>query len=157
MTLSINIEQMAKPVLNETGKISIISKLSNFLLEKTELFLNKFIINIIRDMDVFILSVEGSYSHIDKLLPSEAKNILDKTKKVISDLENLNEKLLKSNYFENEALKVKSKFMLKVIYKAESKLHKIVYKNERIKPTDNSLKEGVNRMNSIYVQNLLAE
>ena len=148
---------MARPVLNETGKISIISKLSHFLLEKLELLLNKFINKMISDMDIFILSVEGSFSHIEKLLPSEAKNILDKTQKVISDLEKLNDKLSKSDYFENDALKMKSKYMLKVIYKAESKLHKVVYKNERIEPTNNSLKEGIIHMNSIYTQNLLAE
>ena len=157
MTLTINIEQMARPVLKETGKISILSRLSHFLLDKLEILLNKFINKIINDMDIFILSVEGSYSHIEKLSPPEASKVLDKTQKVISDLEKLDEKLLKSRYFENEDLKMKSKYMLKVIYRAESKLHKVIYKNEKIEPTDNSLKEGVIHMNSIYTQNLLAE
>ena len=55
MTLSINIEQMAQPVMNETGRTFFVSKFLHFLLNKLEFLLEKMIKRMCNDIDIFIL------------------------------------------------------------------------------------------------------
>ena len=157
MTLSINIEQMAQPVMNETGRTFLVSKFVHFLLNKLEFLLEKMIKRMCNDIDIFILSLEGSLKHLSDLSPEESKKVLIETKKVIIKLDKMGEKLNKSNFYDNELLKSKYLYMQKSIYKIESKLHKISFKNELISPTENYIKEGVIKMNSLYTQKLLAK
>ena len=157
MTLSINIEQMARPVVNETGRIFFVSKFLHFLIEKLEFVLERIVKRMIDDFDMFILSIEGSYSHIEKLSPSEASKLLIETKKVIIKLDDIGDNLQKLNYFDSKPLKSKFIYMQKSVYKAESKLHRISFRDKETIRTENTLKEGVIRMNSNYTQNLLAK
>ncbi|MEE4000219.1 hypothetical protein V1T75_07705 [Tenacibaculum sp. FZY0031] len=111
----------------------------------------------IDDFDTFTLSIEGSYNHIEKLSPSEASKLLIETKKVIIKLDNIEENLQKLNFFDNDPLKSKFIYMQKSLYKAESKLHRVSFRNKEKISTENTLKEGVIRINSKYTQNLLAK
>ena len=148
MHLSINIEQMAQPVLSNAGRISIIPRFLHFLLNRS---LNKFY----DELDIFILSLEGSLNHLEHLTLVNATNHLSVLKKIILKFDKIGEELQGVNYFENNDLKEKYLYLQKLLYKVESRLHRLVYKNERRLKTDNSLKEGVIKMNSLHTKKML--
>jgi len=156
MNLSINIEQMARPVVNEAGRMHLVSSFLHFLAKQLQFILDKQIKRMCDDIDIFILSLEGSFKHLEKLSPNESKKLLIDTKKIIIKLDGIGEDLQKTNYFDNELLKSKYSYMLKSVYKIESKLHRISFKDKEKFPTETSLKEGVIKMNSLYTRKLLA-
>jgi hypothetical protein len=148
MYVSINIEQMAQPVLSNAVRISLIPRFLHFLINRS---LNKFS----DELDIFILSLEGSLNHLEHLTLVNATNLLGEIKKIILKFDGIGEELQEVNYFENNHLKEKYLYLQKLLYKVESRLHHIVYKNEKRLKTDHSLKEGVIKMNSLHTKKLL--
>ncbi|QYS89491.1 hypothetical protein [Flavobacterium davisii] len=120
-------------------------------------FLKKRVIsNFNKDIITFILSMEGAIMHLDALNISESEKILKDTKKIISKFEVLSEKMSSKNFYDNTELKDNFKYMLKCLYKIESKLHKKVYQSVAVIKTDEELKKGVVKMNSSNIHNLLS-
>ncbi|WP_375604914.1 hypothetical protein [Flavobacterium davisii] len=149
MYLTINIENMAQTVVNEANRVSLITRFLQFLKKRV-------ISNFNKDIITFILSMEGAIMHLDALNISESEKILKDTKKIISKFEVLSEKMSSKNFYDNTELKDNFKYMLKCLYKIESKLHKKVYQSVPVIKTDEELKKGVVKMSSSNIHNLLS-
>lgn len=149
MTLTVNINSITQPVLHEVKRSSFIKR---FFIKSLEYFLNRSVKRLNRTINDSILKIEGSYTHLKEASTEEAEKMLFDVKKVISDLEKFSNRLHSNNYFDNDELKSKFRYLLKSIYKAEAILHKIVYKNKETIPTDESIKDGIIKMNSTFIK-----
>ncbi|NJY64054.1 hypothetical protein HC174_15025 [Salinimicrobium sp. CDJ15-81-2] len=150
MHLTIDIEQMAKPVLNNAGESSHASRRQRFTpVDSLKSFCSQ--------LDIFILSLEGSLNHLDQLSLEDAKELLSSTKKTVGDLDKVDEELRSSSYFQHQELKEKFSYMLKLMFKIESRLHRIVFRDSPRIKTSLSLKEGITKMNALHIKNLLSD
>jgi hypothetical protein len=150
MYLLIDIEQMARPVVKNAGRTSLISRFLHF-------FLNRSLKSFCQELDSFILSLEGSLKHIENLDEDGAMKLLQSTKKTISKMDEIGEELQKVSYFENQNLKEKYIYMQNILYKIEGRLHRITFQNKKKFSSEDSLKRGVIKMNSKYTETLLAK
>lgn len=149
MHLTIDIEQMAKPVLNNAGKAPNASRPHFVPVDSLKSFCGQ--------LDIFILSLEGSLYHLDQLNLEDAKELLSSTKKTITELNEVDEELVVGKYFEHQELKEKFGYMLRLMFKIESRLHRMVYRESPRIKTSRSLKDGITKMNALHVKNLLSE
>ena len=154
MQLELNIEHFARPVVAENRLIKniIIKYLLGFLVFLQKRLKKK----LYKDIDNLILAVEGFYPHIKQMELSEAKQLLERTKLVISKLNKIDEDLYKDNYLKDQILKEKYNYMLKSVYKMESILHKEVYKNIPVEKTDEKISKGISDMNRRNMSKLLS-
>lgn len=154
MTLTVNINDITRPVFTEARKSSFIKKNSvkNYILGVIENWLEKRIKKLIKTTNDAALQIEGSYAHLKQMSPDKAMLMLDETKTAVSGLEKYDEKLAKSNYLDNHELKVKYKYLLKAIHKAEAISHKIAYSDKATNKTDKSIKDGIIKMNSNLIK-----
>lgn len=89
--LNINIKQIAEPLV---GK----SKAKKFSAIKTpSINKKKLSIKFNHKFDVFILAIEGSYSHLKELDKEKSKKLLKDTDKIIEDFYSLDNLLLEFN------------------------------------------------------------
>ena len=150
MHLTIDIEQMAKPVLNNAGESTSASRRPRFApVDSLKSFCSQ--------LDIFILSLEGSLNHLDQLSLEDSRELLSSTKKTIGDLDKVDEELRSSNYFQHQELKEKFTYMLKLMFKIESRLHRIVFRDSPRIKTSQSLKEGITKMNALHIKSLLSD
>jgi len=143
---------MAKPVSNlDTGLdyyctrfINIIESFS--LLDILDKYLHrlklKYTNKLCDSLNVFTLSIEGAYNHVDDLSIVEANNLLVKLDKTIYELTNSFESILNNKDLASSLLKKSYKTALKSIYKLESKVYKIAHKNSEAIQTSEALKSG---------------
>ncbi|MBY0485684.1 MAG: hypothetical protein K2P85_00615 [Flavobacteriaceae bacterium] len=108
------------------------------------------------DLDSFILVLEGFEPHIETLSIEIATKELQDSKEVLKEFVKLNEKFKKIEYFDDEKIKEKYLYTLKLLYQTESKLHRAVYRSKPIEKTSNELTDGVMKMNSNYINDLLS-
>lgn len=141
---------MARPVVHNAGRISLVSRFLHILLNRS---IKKFC----NELDFFILSLDGSLMHIENLDEAKAKDLLQSTKKTISTMDEIGDKLRKIDYFQNKELKEKYIYMQKILYKIESRSYRIIFQNKEKFRSDDSLKNGVIKMNSIYTEKLLVK
>lgn len=140
MLLLLDINQMAEPIVKEAGY-------SSFLVRILSFFKRRFASKLNPRLDAFILSLEGSFQHISELDSNEAKDLLSDTKKIIDDFYLINEDLKKDNYLDDQSLNDKFQYLLKTLYKFESKLHKITYKDSPIVKTPDGILSGISKIN----------
>lgn len=157
MTLSINIENITKPVFKETSSFFTFDPVLNLAQSFFKKLIDISIKRICNDIDTATLSIEGAFSHVKNIEQHEAEKLLKETVVVINKLSKLEDRFKKTDFFDSKILKSKFTYMLKSIYKFESKLHKAVYKNAPTLKTDEDLKRGVIKMNSLHTQKLLAQ
>jgi hypothetical protein len=127
MTLTVNINSITQPVFHDVKRSSFIKR---FFIKSLEFFLNRSVERLNKTINNSILKIEGSYTHLKEASTEEAETMLVDVKKVISKFEKFSDRLHKSDYFDNDELKSKFKYLLKSIYKAEAIMHKIAYKNK---------------------------
>ncbi len=141
LTLDININQIAKPIVKETKdrKFTTI-KIPARRKKNLSAELNK-------NLDVFILAIEGSYKHLKELDQEKIGNLLKDTDSIIDDLYSFDEKLSKKDYLDNNDVKEKIKYLLKALYKFESILHKSKYKNSPYEKTPQNIINGISKLN----------
>ena len=145
---------MTDPIVSEASRVLLISKFLNFVNGKLEFILNKAIKRMLTDMDRTIMYVEGSYKYMERLSPEEANRQLQLIKGIITKVDSLYLDLCKSNFLQDQSLKKKCSHLMKALYKAESKLHKVVY--QKTEPLDDRLiKEGVAKMNALNIAELV--
>jgi hypothetical protein len=140
MLLTLDINQMAEPIVKESRHPGFLIGILSFVKKR---FAKK--INI--KLDAFILELEGSFLHTEELEVKDAEKLLFDTKKIINDLYSINEDLKKEHYFDNEILREKFQYLLKTLYKFESKLHKIVYKDVPVIKTPDEILNGISKIN----------
>lgn len=148
MLLTLDINQMAEPIVKETRHPGFLIGILSFVKKR---FAKK--INI--KLDAFILELEGSFLHVEELDLQNAEKLLLDTKKIISDLYSINEDLKKEGYFNNEILRKKFQYLLNTLYKFESKLHKIVYKNVPVIKTPDEILNGISKINKRNLSKLV--
>jgi len=139
MLLTLDINQMAEPVVEKTMRTSFLLRFFSFLEKR----LIKDVSNV---LDSAILKVEGSFSHIEELSNNETLILLSDTKKIISRFESLNESLLKHNYFSDNSVKEKFLYLNQVLYKFESLLHVASYKDAEVLKTPDEIKQGLAKL-----------
>lgn len=131
---------MAEPIVKET-------KHSGFLLGLLFFVKRRFVKKINNKLDAFILSLEGSFLHIDELDTQKAEKLLIDTKKIIDDLYSVNERLKKEDYFGDKIISEKFQYLFRTLYKFESTLHKITYKNTPVSKTPDEILSGISKIN----------
>ena len=149
MTIEINISDITQPVIKETEKSSFIKR---FLVNKIESYLLRKIARMLVAIEGTILKIEGTHIHLKKLSPESAEKVLPSIKKAITTLESRYDNLQEINFFDSEELKSKYKYLLKNIYKSEAITHKIAYKSKVNLKTDESMKNGIIKMNSSFLK-----
>jgi len=149
MYLTIDIQEMAQPVVNDTKRVPLVLKFLYFLKGRLVTKYNK-------HLTTFNLALEGAIYRVDDISIEKSRKILDETKKIIVSMENAESDLAKSNYLDSEEVKENIKYTLKCLYTFESKLHKQVYKSLPTIKVDNDLKEGIARMNKTNIHELLS-
>lgn len=161
MNVSINIGQMATPVVQERKRINYASTFSSWLgrliAKRITSYFAKVAKEVADDIDVFTLALDGATQKIDEQEIEELKNILDETKSVIKSIDDLGEKLEGIDFLDSDLLKGKYRYMQRKMYRFESKLHKAVHKTTPIIVQEQELKEGVRVMNARTMRRLLAE
>lgn len=153
MLLTLDINQMAEPIVKETRPPGFLARFLSF---RTKRFAKKIIaqkINI--KLDIFILELEGSFLHTEELETKEAEKLLSDTKKISDELYSINEDLKKADYFNEEILNEKFQYLLKTLYKFESKLHKIVYKDVPVVKTSDEILNGISKINKRNLSKLV--
>ena len=145
MLLNLDINSITKPVIKEANRGSFIRR---FLTKKIEVFFERSILKLNNTLDNSILKIEGTHKHLKELSSEEANKMLFEIKDAINGLEKQYEYLEKTNFFDNDELKSKYKYLLKSIYRSEAITHKIVYREKETFKTDESIKEGIIKMNS---------
>lgn len=148
MQIALNIEYFANPVVRETKQASFVARFFGFLLNRVVAKLNN-------DIDRLIIATEGFYAHTNQLDKATATKLLVDMQKVIKKLDKLDESMQKDNYLDDKKLEEKSKYMLAVLYKLESMLHKIVYADAEQLKMDNQILDGVTKLNQLQIANLL--
>jgi hypothetical protein len=148
MLLTLDINQMAEPIVKESRHPGFLIGILSFVKKR---FAKK--INI--KLDAFILELEGSFLHTEELEVKDAEKLLFDTKKIINDLYSINEDLKKEHYFDNEILREKFQYLLKTLYKFESKLHKIVYKDVPVIKTPDEILNGISKINKRNLSKLV--
>ena len=147
MVLNLNIYDITQPVIKEANKSSFLKR---FLVKSLESFLLKRVSKLNSTLDNSILKVEGTHVHLKELSTESASNMLIQIKESIVNLEKLYDEMQKCNYFDNKELKSKFKYLLKSLYKSEAITHKIAYKEKETLKTDESIKNGIIKMNSNF-------
>ena len=145
MVLNLNINDITQPVIKEFRRNSW---LKNFLTNSLDSFLLRKISKLHHAIEDTILKVEGTHKHLKELSVESASEMLLEIKKVIVFLENQYDRLEKNDFFDNDELKSKYKYLLKSIYTSEAITHKITYRNKKTLKTDQSIKDGIVKMNS---------
>lgn len=149
MYLSIDIQDMAQPVVNDTKRVSFVVRFLHFVK-------NKMVTKYNNHLTTFNLALEGALNRIDALSIEKSTSLLSETKGIIVSFENIEADLFKANYLDSDEVKQNIKYSLECLYKLESKLHKNVYKNLPIIETDKELKEGFSKMKSASLDKLLS-
>jgi len=149
MVLNLNINDITQPLIKEVNRSSFIKK---FIIKSLESFLERTMFKMNNTFDSSILKVEGTHNHLKKLSPESASKMLIQIKESIVSLEKLYEKLQYINFFENNELKLKFEYLLKSVYKSEAITHKIAYKQKETIKTDESIKNGIIKMNSYLLK-----
>ncbi len=149
MYLSIDIHEMAQPIVNDTKRIPLVLKFLYFLKDRLVTKFNK-------HLTTLNLALEGAMNRVDDLSIEKSRKILDETKTIIVSIENATSILDKYNYLDSEEVKMNIKYTLKCLYTFESKLHKQAYKSLPIIKADNDLKDGIARMNKTNITQLLS-
>ncbi len=144
MLLTLDINQMAEPIVKETKHNSFFLGMLFFVKKNVLRKLN-------RKLDTFILTLEGSFQHIEELDIEKASILLNNTKKIINDFYLIDENLKEDNYLGDEKLSAKFQYLLRTLYKFESTLHKITYKDTPVLKTPNEILNGISKIN---IQNL---
>lgn len=140
MLLTLDINLMAEQVIKERNQPSFFLRFLYFIKTKVVKRIN-------RDLDSFILSLEGAYKHAEELDTQSALSLLKDTKIVITKLDSFDEKLMKDNYLDDEQLKQKLKYLLNALYKFESILHKTSYQDAPFLKTPEEISEGISKLN----------
>ena len=140
MLLTLDINQMAKPIVQETSHPSFFLGVLSFVKKRFAKKINK-------TLDPFILTLEGSFLHTEELEAHNAEKLLFDTKKIIDRLDKINEDLKKDGYLDDEVLSAKFQYLLKTLYKFESKLHKIAYKDVPVTKTPDEIINGISKIN----------
>lgn len=148
MLLTLDINQMAEPIVKETKHSSFFVGILSFVKKR---FANK----MNRKLDTFILALEGAYQHAEELDSQKAEKLLIDTKKIIDDLYSINEEFKKDNYLGNKKLSEKFQYLLSTLYKFESKLHKVTYKDAPIVKTPNEILNGISKINKRNLSKLV--
>ncbi|TPG41699.1 hypothetical protein [Flavobacterium pectinovorum] len=148
MLLTLDINQMAEPIVQETRHPSFLIGILSFVKKR-------FAKKISSKLDFFILELEGSYLHVEELDQQNAEKLLFDTKKIIADFYIINEDLKKDNYFDNDSLSEKFNYLFKTLYKFESKLHKIAYKDVAVTKTPDEILNGISKINKRNLSKLV--
>lgn len=149
MYLSIDIQEMAQPIVSDTKKVSFIVRFLYFIK-------NKMVTKYNNHLTTFNLALEGAINRIDDLNIEKSISLLSEMKGIITSLENVEVDLAKANYLDSDDVKQNIKYSLECLYKLESKLHKNVYKASPIIETDKELKEGFSKMKAASLDKLLS-
>lgn len=149
MYLSIDIQDMAQPIVSDTKKVSFIVRFLYFIK-------NKMVTKYNNHLTKFNLALEGALNRIDDLNLEKSKSLLSEMKGIITSLENVEVDLAKANYLDSDDVKQNIKYSLECLYKLESKLHKNVYKSAPIIETEDDLKEGFSKMKAASLDKLLS-
>ncbi|WP_445957800.1 hypothetical protein [Yeosuana sp.] len=147
MILNLNIYDITQPVIKEANKSSFVKR---FLAKSLESFLLKRVSKLNSTLDNSILKVEGTHVHLKELSTESANNMLIQIKESIVNLEKLYDEMQECNYFDSNELKSKFKYLLKSLYKSEAITHKIAYREKETLKTDESIKNGIIKMNSHF-------
>lgn len=140
---------MAEPVVKETkitrfGFFSGVTRFLSWLIPYLEKRLSK---TLNRELNSFILGLEGAQKHLAELDENNAMLLLKDTKRIIGIIESFENELKKDNYLNDPLLKDKFKYLLSTLYKFESLLHKIAYSNAPVEKTDEQIKKGIIKTN----------
>lgn len=149
MYLTIDIYEMAQPVVNDTKRVPLILKFLYFLKGR---LVNKYNTH----LTTFSLALEGAINRVEGLQIEKSNALLEQTKKTILSMEDVESVLAKDNYLDNTEIKENIKYTLKCLYTLESKLHKSVYKSVPTIKADKDLKEGIAKMNASNIHELLS-
>ncbi len=147
MDMSLNLENYQKNIFFDlqTIKIAKLFNLKNWVINYLDKKLNK-----------IILAATGFENYIFDLQINKAEKELLQIKKTSTALIKTNEKLEKINFFDNQELREKFNFCIKLLFSLENKLHIQVYCNKEKIATNNDLIDGVHRMNAQNIDKLLA-
>jgi|AntDeeMinimDraft_4_1070355.scaffolds.fasta_scaffold07128_3 hypothetical protein len=139
MLLTLDIKEMAAPILskNKQENFAVLQSCNDVELPKV----------LGKKMDSFVLEIEGTNLHLNKLSSLETKELLDDTKIVIKQFYKFYDILGKANYFSDVILEQKMSYLLKTLYKFESILHKITYKDKNIEKTPEKILTGIAKVN----------
>jgi hypothetical protein len=148
MLLTLDINQMAKPIVEETKNSSFFVGMLYFVKSKYAKKLNN-------KLDAFILSLEGAFQYTEELNHEKATELLLNTKKTIDNLYAISEDLKKDNYLDDKNISEKFQYLLKTLYKFESKLHQIIYKNTPVIKTCPELLDGISKINKRNLSKLV--
>lgn len=146
--LNINIKQIAEPLVGKS-KAKKFESIKTSSISKQNLS-----VKFNHKLDVFILAIEGSYSHLNELDKEKSKKLLKDTDKIIEDFYSLDNLLSKKNYLENQDLNKKFKYLFKALYKFESILHKNTYRNVTVNKTPQAVVDNISRINKNTLSNL---
>lgn len=149
MYLSIDIQEMAQPIVNDTKRVSLVVRFLHFIKDRV-------IVGYNNHLTTFNLALEGALNRIEGLSIEKSTSMLPETKKIIIAIEKIDNDLSKNDYFDNDDVKRNIKYSLTCLYKLESKLHKNVYKSSPIIETDHDLKEGFSKMKAASLDKLLS-
>lgn len=149
MYLSIDIQEMAQPIVNDTKRVSLVVRFLYFIKDRM-------LANYNNHLTTFNLALEGALNRIEGLSVEKSTSMLPETKKIIRAIEKIDADLLKIDYFDNEDVRLNIKYSLTCLYKLESKLHKNVYKSSPVIETDHDLKEGISKMKAASLDKLLS-
>lgn len=146
MVLDLNINDITKPVIEEVNRGNFVKR---FIVKTLQKSLIKRLVNINSTLDDTILRIEGTYAHLKELTPESAIKTLLQIKESIEKLENLYDVVEEEcDFLDNDNLKLKYKYLLKALYKSEAITHKIAYREKETLKTDDTIKDGIIKMNS---------
>jgi len=147
MVLNLNIYDITQPVIKEVNKSSFLKR---FLIKSMESFLLKRISKLNSTLDDSILKVEGTHVHLKELSTESANNMLIQIKQSIVNLEKIYDEMQERDFLDSKELKSKFKYLLKSLYKSEAITHKIAFRDKETLKTDQSIKDGIIKMNSAF-------
>lgn len=116
MYLSVNIDNKVTSIRRIDSFLFLLKQTTNFFLFD---FFKKWMYNRFDEMS---LINEGMYNHVAEMSATETSIFLNVILKSIKSLDDLDNKMVEINYFEDAVIKQKYKYMLKTFYKLDALL-----------------------------------
>ncbi|MGB2528554.1 hypothetical protein [Flagellimonas sp. SN16] len=147
MFLTVNPGHIIEPV--ERHK-SLSAFVASRLKRVIDSWYKKIVSDLITDLDSAILAIEGGMPRIEDLSIEQAKELSVRNSDAIDRLDKIAIKFSHINFFENDEIKNKMKYLQKCLYRMDAKLHKKIYKESEKISTPEELLDGVISLNSNY-------
>ena len=89
--------------------------------------LNRLVSSLIQSIDEVIVTLDGYIMHLDDVPQGELSKLQQNVTRLGQRIARLDDHLYSLNYFENDDLRKKMRYLVKQVYRMEAKIHKKIH------------------------------